>query len=118
MPIGDLFEDQAKANTHNTFTNPLNFEVDKSTTTQIVDIYPNPFKDNITVDFFSEQSGNIKVDIYHISGQLLSESNFNVVEGINSIELDKGFNNVNGILQIVTTSVDGEVFIDKVIKLE
>ncbi len=51
-------------------------------------IYPNPLKDNITIEFNSEKTGNVDISIYNIFGQEIKNiSNISTI-GYNRYDLD------------------------------
>jgi len=65
-----------------------------------IKIYPNPVKDNLTLNFFSEYK-NVTVTIYNMIGVIVRQESFNEVKGEVNLNL---LNNLEGIylLQIKT----------------
>jgi hypothetical protein len=60
----------------------------------------------------------LKVEIYLSNGKLVYENYFPVSLGLNTISLYDELKNVQGLLQVKTTSKEGEVLITRVIKLK
>ena len=90
IPLSELFADGKSI--FQDISNTNNYQQEFSQEETSVNIYPNPFKDYLNIEYFAEQAGEIK--------------------------LGEGLQNVNGVLQLKTTATDGSVFIDKVIKLQ
>lgn len=49
----------------------------------IVSIYPNPVKDQTTIDFYTERAGKVKMEVYDSKGALVSSQTYNSVTGMN-----------------------------------
>ncbi|WP_162296707.1 SGNH/GDSL hydrolase family protein [Confluentibacter citreus] len=56
-------------------------------------IHPNPAKDHVNIDFTSEFSGELNIELYDILGRKLLENNANFSVGINSVNLILNQNN-------------------------
>jgi len=53
-----------------------------------------------------------------LNGQLIIFKEVNVEKGKNKIVINQGLKDVRGVLQLKTTSPKGELFINRIIKLE
>lgn len=115
LPLGDILPDARESNTPSEGFQFVDIDEEKGNS---VKVYPNPFKDQLNVEFNSRQSGKIKLEVFYLDGRLILSNEYNVVKGFNTITLEEGLRNVSGVLQLRTSSPDGEVLIDKVIKLE
>jgi hypothetical protein len=50
-------------------------------------LYPNPAKDNLTVEFTGSSDGNVKVNVYNLAGQDVMNIESPSVEGLNTFNL-------------------------------
>lgn len=116
IPLAELFADNKSIFQDISVTSNYQQEFIQEETS--VSIYPNPFKNFLNIEYFSEHAGEIKLEVYYLSGQLILQKKVEVDVGINKIKLEEGLQDVNGVLQLKTTATDGSVFIDKVIKLQ
>lgn len=80
-------------NAQNPAYNEENFPVEPEIIENInqFNLFPNPAHDNITVEFMSRTDGNIKLNIYSLSGQKVLSSEVVTQEGINSKNINTGF---------------------------
>lgn len=85
---------------------------------KVMDVYPNPFKDIFNIDYYSHISGEVVLEIFDLNGRLILMKGFDVEPGINGLQIREGLGGINGVLQLRTISVEGEVSIDRIIKLE
>jgi len=85
---------------------------------KVMDIYPNPFKDIFNIDYYSHISGEVVLVIFDLNGRLILKKCFDVETGLNGLQINEGLSDINGVLQLRTISVEGEVSIDRIIKLE
>ncbi len=53
-----------------------------------IKVYPNPAVDQTTVEYTAEGSSRVSVRIYSLTGNLVKESSFNVVEGKNQLPVN------------------------------
>ena len=51
-------------------------------------LYPNPVKDNLTVEFTGVSDGNVKVNFYNLSGQKVMNIGNPSVKGLNTFKLN------------------------------
>ena len=54
----------------------------------IVQLFPIPAKDAITITHASSETQSININVYDLAGKLLINANENVLNGVNSIDLD------------------------------
>ena len=80
-----------------------------------VEIYPNPANDIFNVNFDSEVSSNVNMQIYSINGILVSERNFSLEAGRNNIS-ENVSSYSNGIYFVKFTNSSNEVIVKKIIK--
>lgn len=74
---------------------PQGFNVQSTnnqTLNQNISIYPNPMNDNLNIDFYSEISSDIKIEIFTINGQLVHTVNDKANIGSNNYSVN--FNNI------------------------
>ena len=90
------------------FSRIASIDVDQSGLTRIHKIFPNPAKDETTVQLFSEYSQKLKADLYAQNGSLLREFNLACNEGLNTFSIDlKGM--TAGSYHLVLRSSSGTV---------
>ena len=77
----------------NQFLFSTNFENDLAT----VSMYPNPFKDKITVEFENKDIQNIKITVFNINGSKIYSKNDNEVSKNKSITINELSNFATGI---------------------
>lgn len=53
-----------------------------------VSIYPNPVKDQTTIDFYTVRAGKVKMEVYDSKGALVSSQTYNSVTGMNRTTID------------------------------
>ncbi len=84
-----------------------------------VSMYPNPFRDNIVLEFFNEnESDQVSTEIYDLSGRLVVNRQFNrLPQGFNRLQIPtSGFSNKTAIYY-VTLKVNGKVkSVNKMVK--
>ena len=51
-------------------------------------LYPNPAKDNLTIEFTGSSNGNVKVNVYNLSGQKVMNIVNPSVKGLNTFKLN------------------------------
>ena len=78
-----------------------------------VDVFPNPFEDNLTVKFNTLESQIITVQLYNLASQLLFNENFKVVKGSNSLKISPKV--ATGTYLLVVKMKEGSVTI-KIVK--
>jgi hypothetical protein len=78
-------------------------------------IYPNPAKENVTVDYYCSVSGNVNIYLTDIAGHLIKNITVPVASGNNNISLDLA-GQTKGIYLITLT--DGEGYETKKLILE
>ena len=84
---------------------------------KIINVFPNPFKQNLNIEFVSEQEGQVHFEIFYLDGKSILRKEFEVYQGLNQITLEDGLQNVFGVLTLKTTLPNGEIKFNKVIKL-
>lgn len=57
-------------------------------TTETIDIYPNPFSKDITLQVSAKIAGEIRIQIHDVSGRTLIETKKNVQQGNNKLKVD------------------------------
>ena len=75
-----------------------------------LNVYPNPFTDELNVEFFNTAAGNkIMVDLYDVSGRLVYRKNVGTMGvGRNRVTLNLGENAFNPGVYIAKLNVNGE----------
>ena len=66
--------------------------------------YPNPVKDDLTIDFTLVKQANIDVSVLNITGQEIKKYNYSLSEGANKIAMD--LNELNSGIYFVRINVD------------
>ena len=51
-------------------------------------LYPNPARENVTLEFITETTGDISIQIFNVTGQLQIERAMNTRKGLNQLEID------------------------------
>ena len=81
-----------------------------------VSIYPNPAKDNFTLELTSSQAGEMSMTIYNLNGSLIRTKNIKLTQGNNSINEDVS-SLASGIYFVqVYSSSNGETIVKKLVK--
>lgn len=84
----------------------------------VVNIFPNPFNDIIYVLFFSNDSQEVDIDVYDITGKkVFSESKLKRSSGYNYFTIGN-INDLGKGLYIIRITSDGKVFSRKLMKAE
>lgn len=85
--------------------------------TYITKVYPNPFADNVTVSFFSSVVQNVNVKMYNTLGQIVTQQEWKVAEGGNTLINLGGLQNLpNGMYIVLVTDAHGYTYSAKVVK--
>ena len=85
--------------------------------TNLNNVYPNPFSDNITVSFFSSIVQNVNVKMYNTLGQIVNEKSWKVAGGGNTLINLGGLQNLSsGMYVVELTDEKGGVYRSKVVK--
>lgn len=71
-------------------TNPVD-QTSSENPLRILNYYPNPTLDKVSVDFYSPEDYTITVDVFNSSGQFILSKSFNSKEGKNTHEIDLTF---------------------------
>jgi hypothetical protein len=73
-------------------------------------MYPNPFTDQINLDFNNNSAGNnIAVDVYDMSGKLVYRRNYGrLPAGYNTVRLNTAEGQLNTGVYMVTLNVNGK----------
>jgi hypothetical protein len=88
-----------------------------SKTEHNISIAPNPFENNLSVSFQSENASTVQVKVYDMSGKLVVEKSINTIIGTNTYPLDELASLNMGIYHI-SFMFNSEVLTYKVIKLK
>lgn len=51
-------------------------------------VYPNPTRDNLTIQFFSQQADNVTIGLYDDKGSRVLEKEVSIVKGTNEVSID------------------------------
>ena len=75
-----------------------------------VNVYPNPFIDNVQIEFNNESASNlINVDVYDLSGKLVHREAYkNLPAGMNTLRLSLGENKLGTGIYMVNLKVNGK----------
>ena len=80
-----------------------------------ISVYPNPFIDNINVQYKVTRKGNIEIELIDIEGRIIDSFSKAMDSGSYNYEL-KGLSNLNSGIYILKTVVDNNIYIKKLIK--
>ncbi len=90
---------------------------DNKLVTNLTKVYPDPFTDNITVSFFSSIVQNVNIKVYNTLVQIVTQKNWKVAGGGNTLINMGGLQNLsNGLYIVVVTDENGSVFTSKIVK--
>ena len=53
--------------------------------------YPNPFIDQLTIEYIQQVAGELNLKIYNLQGKVVLDRNYNGIPGITTIKIDLGF---------------------------
>ena len=85
-------------------------------TSSVVSMYPNPARDNFTLELTSSQVGEMSMTIYNINGMVIRTKNVQLTEGNNIINEDvSALSNGIYFVQIYNTS-NNETIVKKLVK--
>ncbi len=81
-------------------SNPINTYINNQVKNSFYNLFPNPVKDILNIEFNSDINQNIDISILDISGKIISNNEFYAKEGINIFKfntenLSKGFYTIN-----------------------
>jgi len=81
-----------------------------------VSVYPNPFNDNVSVNWFSSGLSNATVTVYDIQGNILMTRTHSSTYGNNTVDLQFGGMNLSSGIYVVEIQEGSSVTRSKVIK--
>lgn len=81
----------------------------------LITVYPNPFKTELTIELISNTSGQAKVELIDLSGRIVSVYDWNVSEGDNTLQLNELGDLINGVYY-VKVICENDVKVYKLIK--
>ena len=99
-----------------TIFEPDNFK--ENGNSKVINIFPNPFKEQLNVEYFSYEEGKILIEIYDITGKTITSNFYPVDKGYNRILLSNELKSMYGLFQIKLVSSKENVYIHKVIKIQ
>jgi len=76
--------------------------------------YPNPVRNDLKVDFVADQQGLAHVSIYSASGLLLSEKDYSIRAGQNSLHID-GWQKLPAGQLMLRITVNGNIYTQKLL---
>lgn len=82
---------------------------------KIESIYPNPFADNFSLQFRLNNSAEVKIVLISATGQIISDSNFEAVDGVNTYDFNSRYDLAKGIYYLAIIN-NQEKIIQKIIK--
>lgn len=116
IPLSELINtDESK------IANNLNLaavQIEEFGENELIRIFPNPFKNQVTMKLYAQNYGEVKVEIFLSDGRLVYSNYFTVSQGLNNVSINEELKNVQGLLQMKITFEKDEVFFDRIIKLE
>ena len=71
-----------------------------------VRIYPTPFTEKLNIDIMMDRASQLRINLYDLNGQLLSEQTVQVQQGINNISLNNVSHLKQGVYLLSITSND------------
>ena len=85
-------------------------EVEQQVVNKSVRAYPNPFVDNINIDFFNSSATNqVSVEVYDMSGRLSARKDYGEIPaGMNTIRLNSRENAITAGVYIINLSINGK----------
>jgi serine protease AprX len=90
--------------------------LDRAVQDSVVNVYPNPFIDGVTVEFYSTSEQDIQVKIFKLSGKQIAEEKIHVYPYVNNqIQLDK-IRKLNSGQYVVSVITPTRTFSRQVIK--
>lgn len=81
-----------------------------------VDVYPNPFRDFINIEFFGDSARTLNVEIMNLSGVVLIRDRFNTANNYRQIKPYDSGNFTNGVYIVRILSTDRRI--NRVFKIE
>ena len=60
---------------------------DEENNTTFVNVWPNPFKDELNASFINDKSEEVKIVLFDLSGRMISTQTFSATEGINQANI-------------------------------
>jgi len=89
--------------------------VAKSDNIHNVQIYPNPFKDVLYIDYTSEEEGAIQMELLNTIGMSVLSQKFEAVRGINTFSIETKSNVALGVYYLKITDKEGNFTTHKVV---
>ena len=84
-----------------------------------MEVYPNPFVNYLNIEFFAEQDGEADISIYDMAGRRILHQVVQAHAGKNKYEWNSSTApaiSCAGGVHVVRVTVDGETFVQEVIK--
>ena len=98
------------------FKNYTGVEEVKSSEGSILNVYPNPAFDQVNIDYSIETSSNVIIQLYDITGKLISEQNLgNMKNGKHTIQFSKSNLNVGSGVYFYTVQINNNSTSGKII---
>jgi hypothetical protein len=60
---------------------------DEENNNSFVNVWPNPFKDELNASFINDKSEDVKIVLFDLSGRMISTQTFAATEGINQANI-------------------------------
>ena len=88
---------------------------DEENSNSFVNVWPNPFRDELNASFINDKSEDVKIVLFDLSGRMISTQTFSATEGINQANISASeIANGSYILEIIKSD---KVISKKVMKL-
>ena len=92
----------------------INMEAQDAVNYFALDIYPNPFEDVFTLEFFLEDPSKVTIELYDVMGRMVKSINeVTLLSGTHKIDIDTELN--KGVY-FIELDVDGDLYQKKLIK--
>ncbi len=101
-----------------TFTYSTSTDVNENPIISKLKIYPNPYKNDATIEYNLVKNTNVKINVTNILGNKLGQKEFYQTTGTYKINLSEISNNLSKGIYFVNLTVDNKVYNYKIIKSE
>ena len=92
----------------------INMEAQDADNYFALDVYPNPFEDVFTLEFFLEEPSKVTIELYDVMGRMVESINeATILNGTHKIDIDTELN--KGVY-FIELDIDGDLYQKKLIK--
>ena len=81
----------------------------------VFEVFPNPFNNEFNIVVNATEAGNATVKTFDLQGKVIASKNFTTVNGLNTLNM-ADLANLNTGIYLVKVTVNGQTFVQKLVK--